>query len=187
MYNSSVRLHLPQVTGQPVWLPKPLGSQKYQHWLNDNGSLTQRLRRHCSHFSVEHIYQQHTSPERDEAVLLGIRSGSRALVREVYLCCDTRPVVFAHSVLPGRSLCGAWSGMARLGTRPLGEALFANPRVTRSPLAFCRLSFRHALYQQAVRILSDRPDVLWARRSAFTLENRTILVTEVFLPQVLLL
>lgn len=118
-------------------------------------------------------------------MLLGMRSHERALLREVCLMCDGKPVVFAHSVLPRRSLRGAWRGLGRLGRRPLGEALFANPAVVRTPLAYRKLLPGHALYQRAIAVLKSRPPCLWARRSVFMLDGVTIMVTEVFLPEVL--
>lgn len=109
----------------------------------------------------------------------------RALLREVVLNCDGQPVVFAHSVLPLSSLRGPWHDLGRLGARPLGAALFANPAVVRTPLTYRKLHPGHALYQRAVAVLPQRPPCLWARRSVFTLQTASILVTEVFLPGVL--
>jgi chorismate--pyruvate lyase len=103
----------------------------------------------------------------------------------VSLCCDGVQVVFAHSVLPRSSLRGAWHNLGRLGAKPLGAVLFANPEVTRTPLAFRKLLPHHALYTRAVEHLAERPACLWARRSVFMLNNAPILVTEVFLPGVL--
>lgn len=156
----------------------------YRHWLVDTGSLTRRLQQRCRLFAVQSVRQTWGRPERDEARLLGLRPGERALLREVWLYCDGVPVVFAHSVLPRRSLRGSWHDLGRLGSRPLGAALFANPRVDRAPLTYRKLSPYHVLYQRAVAVLPERPPCLWARRSMFRLRSAAILVTEVFLPQV---
>lgn len=110
-----------------------------------------------------------------------------ALVREVLLCCNHKPAVFAHSVLPFRSLQGSWRELPRLGSRPLGAALFSNPRVRRTPLQFKKLTINHPLYRAAQRYLELPAQSLWARRSVFFLGSSAILVTEVFLPQVLTL
>lgn len=116
--------------------------------------------------------------------LLGMRPHERALLREVCLNCDGRPVVFAHSVLPRRSLRGPWQSLGRLGNKPLGAALFANPAVIRTPLSFRKLMPGHPLYLRAASLLEMKPHCLWARRSVFMLECAAILVTEVFLPGV---
>lgn len=168
-----------------VWLPKPAGSGVYRHWLVDAGSLTQRLRACCRDFSVTRVTQRWARPLPDEATLLGLRAHQRALLREVCLNCDGRPAVFAHSVLPRASLRGEWHDLGRLGARPLGAALFANARVVRTPLSYRKLWPGHALYQRAIAVLEQTPSCLWARRSVFTLRGASILVTEVFLPEIL--
>lgn len=167
------------------WLPKPVGSGAYRPWLVDNGSLTQRLKASCQRFSVERVRQKRARPLPDEALLLKLAPHERALLREVALCCDGTQAVFAHSVLPHRSLRGAWQHLGRLGNKPLGAALFANPNVVRTPLSFRKLNPRHALYARAVVHLAEKPQCLWARRSLFMLHNAPILVTEVFLPGVI--
>jgi chorismate lyase len=168
-----------------VWLPKPASSGVYRHWLVDAGSLTRRLQSRCKAFSVKKVCQQRGRALRDEAQLLGMRAHENALFREVFLCCGDRPLVFAHSVLPRRSLRGAWHGLGRLGERPLGAALFANPVVVRTPLTYRKLMPSHVLYRRAAELLKNKPPCLWARRSVFSLRAGSIMVTEVFLPGVL--
>lgn len=109
-------------------------------------------------------------PLPDEAALLGLRRGQTALIREVWLQNGDIPLVFARSVLPRASLRGGWRKLGKLGSRPLGAALFSDARVVRKPLAFCRWHGRPAQ---------------WARRSVFVRDGRVILVTEAFLPAVL--
>lgn len=162
-----------------------MGSGAFRPWLLDRGSLTQRLRARSKSFSVRGVSQQWARPQPDEARLLGMRAHHSALLREVSLCCDGQPVVFAHSVLPRRSLRGAWHGLGQLGARPLGEALFANPAVVRASLTYRKLSATSALFQRAAAGLREVPRNLWARRSVFLLQDAPILVTEVFLPGVL--
>ena len=89
------------------------------------------------------------------------------------------------SVLPRASLSGAWQDLGKLGNKPLGTALFANPKIKRTPLEYKKLSRNHTLYQRATQHLINKPSYLWARRSVFSLNCATILVTEVFLPQLL--
>jgi len=117
---------------------------------------------------------------------LRLRAGQLAYVREVVLHCDGKPVVFAHSVVPVTSLCGPWAAVTRLGSRPLGEALFNNPCVIRGGLQYRRIPARHPLARQAARAgisISGKP--VWARRSLFTLRGHSLMVTEVFLPSIM--
>ncbi len=177
------RFHHPRV--RDPWLAAPVGAGGYRHWLRDRGSLTQRLQARCAAFAVEGLRLRWARPQPDEARLLGLPRHERARLREVTLCCAGTPVIFARSVLPGRSLRGPWRALAYLGSRPLGAALFADPRVARTPLAYRKLTPAHALYRRAAAVLDAPPACLWARRSVFWREDAPILVTEVFLPGVL--
>ncbi len=123
-------------------------------------------------------------PLDDEARVLNIETYQTALTREVVLEGNGKPVVFAHSVLPRASLRGDWSGLSHLGNKPLGAALFANPKVKRTSLTYKKLSCHHPLYQRVAKHEAKLPDSLWARRSMFSLDCASILVTEIFLPQI---
>ena len=167
------------------WLRIPIASKNYRPWLIDKGSLTQRLQSASDQFSVKKIRLENDRPALDEAFLLGLRPRQKALIREVQLCCAGVPVVFAHSVLPYKSLRGKWQCLGRLGNKPLGGALFSDFKVRRSPLEFKKLIRHHVLYKRAVAGRDAQIPCLWARRSIFSLKGASIMVTEVFLPQVL--
>ncbi len=169
------------------WLDSAWLAGPWRHWLTDHGSLTRRLRRLAPAFRVRRLVQGTAMPHRDEFAALGLAPGRNAVIREVLLLNADTPLVFAHSVIPFSGLLGPWAALTGLGNRPLGEALFSNPRVGRHPLEYKRLDRRHPLYRGAVRHLAEAPRALWARRSRFTLEEHPILVTEVFLPETLLL
>lgn len=159
-------------------------------WLRTPGSLTARLRTHCDvqqqgHFNVRRLRQETARVHRDEQPGIKLPPRQFALVREVLLCQGAAPLVFAHSVTPLAALDGPWRALVGLGQRPLGEALFANPRIARESLHFARLDVRHPLYRAAARHLGHAPHFLWARRSRFTLEHAPLLVSEVFLPNLL--
>jgi chorismate--pyruvate lyase len=53
-------------------------------------------------------------------------------------------------------------------------------------LSYKKLAPHQALYQHAIQGFEEKPDYLWARRSVFSLNCATIMVTEVFLPRILL-
>lgn len=162
-----------------------MNSGRYRHWLIDSGSLTKRLQSLSDDFCVKSSRHQYARAQVDEAQLLNLPRRQNALLREVYLYSQNEPVVFAHSVLPRRSLRGEWLSLGHLGNKPLGAALFMNPKVTRTQLEFKKLSNQHALYRRAVGHLVSRPQAVWARRSIFRLKRSAIMVTEVFLPQIL--
>ena len=167
------------------WLASAWPAGPWRHWLVYHGSLTRRLQGLCSAFRVRRLRQTLGRPHLDETELLGLTRPRRALIREVLLADAETPLVFAHSVIPMESLKGPWTSLAGLGNRPLGAALFGNPRVGRHALEFRRVDRRHPLYREAVRHLEAPPSALWARRSRFTLDGHPLLVTEVFLPATL--
>ncbi len=168
------------------WLKKPVANHQYSYWLIDNSSLTNRLQQRYASFSVKPVSLKYAKPLLNEAKLLKHSPYQHALIREVLLMGNNEPVVFAHSVLPRTSLRGAWNNLGRLGNKPLGAALFANPKVKRTPLEFKKLSCHHPLFTRATKYLAEKPVYLWARRSVFNLNCVNILVTEIFLPQILI-
>lgn len=174
-----------QLTARDGWLSKPIGSGHYRPWLLDEGSLTRRLQARCQTFRVNGLRQRRGQALRDECVALPLRAREKVLLREVFLCNGSEPLVFARSVLPRRSLRGAWHRLACLGARPLGEVLFSDPAVVRTPLAYRKLLPNHPLFRLASAGMERLPPCLWARRSVFSRYGAGILVTEVFLPGVL--
>jgi len=175
---------------QPSWRKATtVGSLSASHelrqWLRYPRSLTAALTAACCEdLSVRLLSQGSAHSLRDEAIALGLGRGSRPVVREVQLCCGAVPWVFARTVIPHATLKGAAGRLLRLGTRPLGAVLFADPGVRHSQLQAARLQSRHQLF-----VLADGDcgeggrsyPVLWARRCIHHLESRPLLVTEVFL------
>ena len=172
----------------PLWHPLPACSDsRLRRWLLDRGSLTGRIQARCADFRLDVLSQRIARVRPDERAATGMRAGAQCLEREVSLNGGTQPFVFAHSVVAPRALKGPWHMLSGLGARPLGAALFADPRIRRHPLRFRQLNGRHALYVRAARLLDRRPSTLWARRSLFVLRGSPLLVTEVFLPAILAL
>lgn len=167
------------------WLKKPFLARSFQPWLIDSGSLTARLQLRYRQFAVKPVVEKYARPIQDEAALLHLPAYKTALIREVLLLGNNQPVVFAHSVLPRGSLRGAWNGLGRLGNKPLGATLFANPKVKRTPLEYKKLPRQHPISMRVAGHMQTRPKALWARRSIFSLNCARILVTEVFLEQLL--
>jgi chorismate--pyruvate lyase len=167
------------------WQPAPAAAGRYRPWLTDRGSLTARIAERCPGVHVRVLFQGLRRPDRDEGFVFAHRG--RMLVREVFLCCGDTPVVFAHTVLDPDDLHGVWRSVAKLGTRPLGAALFADPRVRRYPLHVRKIGWHHDLHRRLRRHVGGAPRSLWARRSLFRSHRSPILVTELFLPEILAL
>lgn len=166
----------------PARLPRGMDG-----WLRDPGSLTARIRARCDRFAVRVLHQRLGRVLADEAPLLGLAPGDWAWVREVLLLADGVPVVYARSVMPRATVRAGSRLFATIGSRPLGAALFANPRVERGRLACARLDARDARHRAAAAALASQslPHELWGRRSVFRLRGRRLLVSEIFLPAIL--
>lgn len=154
---------------------------KVSRWLFDSGSLTARLIKHCKgEFSVKVISIKRATPTPDEISVLGMRARSHALIREVLLCCDDTPVVYARTIIPISSLRGVLRGLALLGNRPLGAVLFSDKTMHRKPVEITKLSPDHKCYAWTG---CESRQMIWGRRSVFKLKEQELLVSEFFLPK----
>lgn len=152
-------------------------------WLFDPGSLTARLIQVCpGRFHVRVLSQIWRAPMHNEIRRLGMRERQMSFIREVYLCCDNQPWVFARTVIPRKTLSGKQKHLAGLGSRPLGAVLFADPHMHRDEFEVARLQPRESMYHKAVAVLAKKPACIWGRRSVFYLNNKPLLVNEIFLP-----
>lgn len=152
-------------------------------WLFDGSSLTRRVAGLCpGRFSLERIAQAWERPLHSERALLGISRATRALVRQVYLCCGGAPLVYARTVIPLRTLSGGERQLRVLGNRPLGELLFSVRSMRRGGVQVARFQPGQRMFEAAVSRLAQRPSHIWGRRSLFYLAEKPLLVSELFLP-----
>ncbi len=159
-----------------------------QAWLRSGGSLTARLIAHSSSFRVQRLHQRSAPCLADEARAIGLTPERRGRVweREVLLRCDDMPVVFAHTVVPMSATASDWPLFNALGERSLGSTLFYDPLVRRGALEYARIRAGHPLMRRACAALGlDQDTILYARRCLYRRHQGTLLVSEVFLPQVL--
>ena len=180
--------HLGKHRLEPHWqahssLARPAVAAELLDWLLDPTSLTSRLLRTCAgQFRIKPVSQSWQRPMLNEAQALGVRPQEYCFVREVRLLCDEQPVVFARTVIPVRSLTGPRRRLSRLGSKPLGAVLFADPHMKRSGIEIAKLVPSQPLFARATADVSPRPENIWGRRSAFFLGARPLLVSEIFLP-----
>jgi chorismate--pyruvate lyase len=145
--------------------------RNWQAWLQDKGSLTQRLI-HASdgHFSVRVVSNRWGVPSQSEAEALMLKPRQKAIIREVELLCHNQVWVCARSIIPHSTLTGRLRQFKNIGTKPLGALLFKHPNMVRG-----------ALEVTSLQQINSHP-LHWARRSVFYLDGKGILVTEVFMP-----
>lgn len=156
-----------------------------QAWLLDPDSLTKRLLQNCGgDFHVRVFAQSWRRPALNEARALGTRFDRWAWIREVHLFCSDTPLVFARTVIPRTTLSGSQRRLAKLGRRPLGAVLFADPGMQRGVVELARIPRSSETFKVAVRDLARVPREIWGRRSVFRLGNKPLLVSEIFLPAI---
>jgi chorismate--pyruvate lyase len=157
-----------------------------RRWLTGAGSLTNKLKAHSGAFRVQRLHQNPALCLNDEAAAIGLHRGSRVVEREVLLRCDNTPVVFGHTVVPMSADASDWPLFSALGERSLGSTLFGDPQVRRGELEFARLRASHPLAARARAATGMRDEqILYARRCLYQRHNGLLLVTEVFMPEVL--
>lgn len=157
-------------------------------WLADPGSMTFKLRTRCQELRVQRLRQCRGNALADECDVLHLTPRVPVQERDVILHCDGQPVLFGHTVA-ALSALSAWPFFVRLGERPLGASLFADPLVQRGAIQFTRLYAGHPLIRrlcaglapsQVATVRAALP--LYARRSVFRRQGNLLLVTDVFLP-----
>lgn len=158
--------------------PQNRPSLPLQSWLLNETSLTARLIALSEgQFDVQIVRQFRGIPTREEQQALALRRPGLALIREVVLRGHQQPWVFARSVLPLTSLTGRLRRLRKQGNQPLGKFLFKHPELQRSPVVVARFSQGNRYVPATLQ--GEQP--LWGRRSVFRLDNRPLLVSEVFL------
>jgi chorismate--pyruvate lyase len=151
------------------------------HWLLDDSSLTARMIALCGKgFSVRVLSQGRQILDVEEAAAMSLGYQHSALVRQVLLCCDDRPLVYARTIIPASTIQGAGRKYANMGSRPLGAMLFADRTMQREAVEISVLPEDHAVYQY-----TNIKGTIWGRRSDFRVSGKPLLVSEYFLPEIL--
>ena len=142
-------------------------------WLFDKSSLTARLLGLCgSDFSVRVISQHYETIDASEASAMVLQKAHSALVRQVLLCCNGQPLVYARTVIPVTTTKGAQRRYANMGNRPLGAMLFADRTMQREAVEVSMLPAAHEANQY-----TNSNALIWGRRSVFRVSGKSLLVS----------
>ncbi len=138
-----------------------------KHWLEEQGSLSRRLKQHCQALTVE-LLQNHIITANilkpDERQLL---SAQDCLLREVVLRGDDSPWVIGRTLIPRTTLADQPYDLAEQGDIPLGLTVFSADNVDRDSLQIGWVNLPQG------RLL--------ARRSRLWMNHKPMLVAELFL------
>lgn len=163
--------------------PKP--SPATHTWLTQPYVLSQALKQHCRILKVSVLSMQKEAPHPDELHYLPATHRQAApLIRQVFLCGDSKPWVYARVVIPESTYLAYQNEWDRLGESLIGETLlYKNPHTKRSTFEFSAQSIQtlSALYPSLLPF-SKKANVLFGRRSLFSLNQHPLIVSEFFLP-----
>ena len=161
-------------------------SEKRVHpFLYHEGSLTRFIQQHCSGlFNLELISEEWQQPIMNEADLLSLTDNDTAFIRKVFLKDDEQVLVYARSVIPEGTLSGNNRRLLEMGEQPLGDFLFNDDSTYRDVMRYAKIPVDCELHTEATKG-SDITSELWGRQSLFYIEQKPLLVTEIFLPAIL--
>lgn len=170
----------------PIWKSHEQSSQRQlpadlQSWLNETGSLTKRLRGiYGKQFGVKVLFHRWKPAFIDECRLLKLQPARYQLIREVLLHANGQPLVLARTILPEPTIEIAHRNLSHLGSRPLGEVIFAYPDLERRHRQFSCADT--AIWSPRLQASVCVEQNIWGRRTVYAIHNQPLLVAEFFLP-----
>ncbi len=138
-----------------------------KHWLEEQGSLSRRLKLHCQALTVELLQNRIITAnilKPDERQLLPAQD---CLLREVVLHGDDNPWVIGRTLIPRTTLVDQPYDLVEQGDIPLGLTVFSADNVDRDSLQIGWVNLPQG------RLL--------ARRSRLWMNHKPMLVAELFL------
>lgn len=159
--------------------------KRLQNFLFQSGSLSRSIEDNCTgSFNVELKNESWSTPMPEEAELLKLEINEITFVRESWLKCDDKKLVYARTVIPRLTYENASHELTELGNKPLGNILFNDDSTYRSNMQYAKIPSDCTLYKQATTGTDSIFD-LWGRQSLFYIDKNPLLITEVFLPTIL--
>jgi len=151
-------------------------------WLLDETSLTKKLEQQCQEFTVE-VKQQLNTDNQASPLSQHFPVPEQVLVREVLLKCDGIANVFAQTEIPLKTLSDKQKKLSQIGSESLGKFLFQDKTLKRGNIEIAEFTAGSQVHQLCATLQQPCEHSLWARRSLFYIENKPLLVSEVFLPR----
>lgn len=174
---------------EPDWHEHRRGSQHHlpgpvHSWAYESDSLTQRLRDYYGNsIAVAILFHTWRKPYLSECRQLQLPSHRYGLIREVMLHKHGKPLLLARTVIPETTIKIAHRNLAHLGTRPLGEVIFSYPDLERVTMDLALV--QPSTWSKQVQLKADLAQPVWGRRTVYAIQNRPLLVSEFFLPEIL--
>ncbi|WJG21501.1 chorismate lyase [Vibrio furnissii] len=141
-------------------------------WLLEQGSLSHLMAQHCQHFSVNLLRNQVMSHDALQADEIDLLAHEDCLLRQVVLLGDEVPWVLGSTLIPRSSLQDQSHDFTQQGEIPLGLTVFSSDNAKRDAL---QVGWAHTAHGP-----------LMARRSRLWMNDKPMLVAELFLPDSLI-
>ncbi len=155
---------------------------EWAKWLCYCGSFTEKVR----------AFSTSTSPLTIQIIKEGVglaKDGIDAFFdcryfffREILIYLGNRKLMFARSVMPKTASWQYKKKFRGLGSRPLGEMLFARQGLIRKELKIAKISSDYPEFGLIANNENNHTSFIWARQSIFTKEKNILLLTEYFSP-----
>ncbi|WP_322995248.1 chorismate--pyruvate lyase family protein [Castellaniella sp.] len=170
----------PKTASPRLWrnAPSPYLDSLQQAWLCQPGALTAGLRK-LGQVRLFVCREATLALPASWAAEAGLQIGSAIWWREILMTVNGLPSVQACSFTSWHGCLGAWKAMRGLGSRPLADILYQDPRIARSPFRFGRL---HAHQTGVPGATTQANAPVEARHSVFMRLGQPLLVAEYFLP-----
>ena len=153
-------------------------------WLVDEGSLTAKLvDLSRGNFKLELQSQERRVILPEEQSILELLEIDTVIDRKVLLKGRDAPWIFAHSLIPLSTATGDFKVLKNLNNRSLGEFLFKNSSIVRRSLEIAHMEAKSFGIPAKDIGCAEK---LWGRRSVFFQGGRSLLVSEIFLPALIL-
>lgn len=143
-------------------------TQSAKQWLLEQGSLSRLLESYCQSLSVDLLHNKIVKAEKLNEQEISLLANEECLLRKVVLKGDGQEWVLGRTLIPQSSMENQQYDLAQQGEIPLGLTVFSANDVKRDALQ--------------VGVVELDGTTLLARRSRLWMNQKPMLVAELFLP-----
>ena len=159
-------------TNIEVIIEKHPVSSTLMAWLTETSLLTNKLRKNVVDYRFE-VLQEYFDKGKNN-------NSHKMFVREVAMLSNNRPYIFGQTKASEKTVREhPW--VNTLGEKTLGEALKNIGKVVRSDFSYNCFNISNAELEN-IGIKKAKQPLVWARRSTFSLGDKSLSTVELFLP-----
>ena len=176
-----------EALSEPRWQLTPAAAlpENLEGWVWHAASFVERLKQHgVKNPEIVVLKEGFEQPLPSEQKALLSPIGLTAWIREVLIQSQEGVWMYARAVFPKATLTGPEEQFMRLGTRSLGSVLFQYPDLVRSEFEVAELTPSSLWHQTISNYYPLAEKSVWGRRSLFTFQQKQLLLSEVFLPDI---